>query len=57
MAHAEKGQHVGVNLGRALAKVLGTENEQPLAREVSEPALELVGVEAAREVGVVAVVG
>ena len=45
-----------VGLLRAREVVLGEENEELVAREVAEPALELVGVVPAREVGVAAMV-
>ena len=53
---AEKVEHVPQSLGSPRGEILHGQDEQLFARKVREPALELIGVEAAREVGVVAVV-
>ena len=48
---AEEREDLRVGLGRALGEVLGADDEQLVAREDVEPALELLGVEAAGDVG------
>ena len=55
LAEAKEVEHLRVDLRRAGEHVLGAEDEQLLAGEVLEPALQLLGVEAAGEVGAVAV--
>src|SRR3954468_24122367 len=55
-ADAEKVEHAPKSLGPPVGEILHGQDEQLLTRKECEPALELLGVEAAREIGVVAVV-
>src|SRR5205814_7064871 len=48
---AEKVEHLAVRLAGSCEQVAARHDEQPLAREVAEPPLELLRVTAAREIG------
>jgi hypothetical protein len=47
----EKVQDAPVCLGRALAQILASQDQEPISRERGEPALQLLGVGTTRDVG------
>src|SRR6185503_14889759 len=55
LAQPEEAERLGIGLLRAREQILRADHEQLLSIEMLEPAFELVGVQAAREVGPVAV--